>query len=180
MKAILALTLVLMTAPAVTAWADVARPRPIESGNLDMTADGLMRRSGRLSSRRAQWELARGEGLVALLPVTRPSVPPRPKADSDAEKEIAALAIVARLFCADKRGDHPDGLLVTAVKEGGAGERCGLITGDVIVGVDDGIARTMEEMAGVLGSLEPGKEMSLTVRRDDTEERDVILVRVLG
>lgn len=79
----------------------------------------------------------------------------------------AALGITGRTVVDDSY--RPAGVAVVEVHDGGAADRAGLRTGDVITGLGDAGITTITSLAEALAPLRPGRRTTVTYTRDGRE-----------
>ena len=80
----------------------------------------------------------------------------------------AALGITYRDITASesKKYDLPQGILVVLVSQGGAAQKNGIKSGDVIVGFDGTETTTADELISMLEKKKPGDKVSVKLYRD--------------
>jgi serine protease Do len=88
-----------------------------------------------------------------------------------------SLQDVDQSFADSFKLDSPDGALVNQVQRGGAAERAGLKSGDVIRKVNDQPVVTAADLQAVVAVAKPGEKVSLDILR---EGKPVRLSAVLG
>lgn len=66
---------------------------------------------------------------------------------------------------AARLGQIPDGVFITAVEEGGPAEKAGLLSGDIIVEVDDTVITDTEELIALVGKYKVGDTLAVKVYR---------------
>jgi uncharacterized protein (TIGR03067 family) len=81
---------------------------------------------------------------------------------------------------ASLRVEKGKGLIVSGTEEGGHAAKAGLRTGDLVVKIGD--AEVQEDLRAAIGAIQrtkPGNNLTLTVKRDDKEQRMQVRVGVL-
>ena len=71
--------------------------------------------------------------------------------------------------------DHPKGMRITGVREGGAGEKAGLIADDIIIKLGSTVIKNVYDYTFALGKFKAGDSTSITVLRGPREDKEVEL-----
>ncbi|NBM15016.1 S1C family serine protease [Streptomyces sp. GC420] len=83
------------------------------------------------------------------------------------ESGRAALGVTARTVVDDDF--RPSGVAVVEVQEGGAAQRAGLRSGDVVTAIGDTAIRTLHDLSEALAAHRPGERVELTYERNGDE-----------
>lgn len=67
--------------------------------------------------------------------------------------------------------DDDEGVRVTRVTSGGPAERAGIRVGDILLRVAGSEVTSPDEVAEMLGQMDPNRRVDLTIRRDDDDRR---------
>lgn len=71
--------------------------------------------------------------------------------------------------------DHPKGLRLTGVREGGPADKAGLQSGDIIIKFGDLEIKNIYDYTYALGKFKPGETIEVVILRGENEDREVTL-----
>lgn len=71
--------------------------------------------------------------------------------------------------------DHPKGMRITGVREGGAGEKAGLVADDIIIKLGSTVVKNVYDYTFALGKFKAGDSTKITVLRGPREDKEVEL-----
>lgn len=72
--------------------------------------------------------------------------------------------------------DGSRGALLAEIVDGSPADEAGLRTGDLVIAIGDDTVHGAADLAAVIGSHEPGEEITLTFIRDDTEQAATVVL----
>ncbi|MFM8840565.1 MAG: M28 family peptidase [bacterium] len=86
-----------------------------------------------------------------------------------------AMSFKVSLGITPDYSDHPKGMRITGVREGGAGEKAGLIADDIIVKMGSTVIKNVYDYTFALGKFKAGDTTTITVLRGPREDKEVEL-----
>ena len=86
-----------------------------------------------------------------------------------------AMSFKVSLGITPDYSDHPKGMRITGVREGGAGEKAGLIADDIIVKMGSTVIKNVYDYTFALGKFKSGDTTTITVLRGPREDKEVEL-----
>lgn len=86
-----------------------------------------------------------------------------------------AMSFKVSLGITPDYSDHPKGMRITGVREGGAGEKAGLIADDIIIKLGSTIIKNVYDYTFALGKFKAGDTTGITVLRGPREDKEVEL-----
>ncbi|MBM4150130.1 MAG: M28 family peptidase [Ignavibacteria bacterium] len=86
-----------------------------------------------------------------------------------------AMSFKVSLGITPDYSDHPKGMRITGVREGGAGEKAGLIADDIIIKLGSTVIKNVYDYTFALGKFKAGDSTSITVLRGPREDKEVEL-----
>ena len=86
-----------------------------------------------------------------------------------------AMSFKVSLGITPDYSDHPKGMRITGVREGGAGEKAGLVADDIIIKLGSTVIKNVYDYTFALGKFKAGDATSITVLRGPREDKEVEL-----
>jgi aminopeptidase YwaD len=86
-----------------------------------------------------------------------------------------AMSFKVSLGITPDYSDHPKGMRITGVREGGAGEKAGLLADDIIVKLGSTVIKNVYDYTFALGKFKAGDSTNITVLRGPREDKEVEL-----
>ncbi|MEY3313357.1 MAG: hypothetical protein RLZZ578_877, partial [Bacteroidota bacterium] len=86
-----------------------------------------------------------------------------------------AMSFKVSLGITPDYSDHPKGMRITGVREGGAGEKAGLVADDIIIKLGSTVIKNVYDYTFALGKFKAGDTTSITVLRGPREDKEVEL-----
>lgn len=86
-----------------------------------------------------------------------------------------AMSFKVSLGITPDYSDHPKGMRITGVREGGAGEKAGLLADDIIVKLGSTVIKNVYDYTFALGKFKAGDSTNVTVLRGPREDKEVEL-----
>ncbi|GAB1430399.1 hypothetical protein MASR2M18_12320 [Ignavibacteria bacterium] len=90
-------------------------------------------------------------------------------------KQSGSMSFSVSLGVIPDYSDHPKGLKITGVREGGTAEKAGLKADDIIVKLGATTIKNIYDYTAALGAFKAGDKTTVTVLRGPREDKEVVL-----